>query len=78
MSYQVHQKDIRALISCGAAKRLDDAFALIESGDRKYGDFRKVSYSAGVYGINGLCIEDTKTGDLFADAARTSNVFRFA
>ena len=74
---KTRQKDIRSLLKCGIALPLDEARKLYESGDREYGDFREVSYSVGVYGINGLCIEDTTTGQLYADAARTSNVFMF-
>lgn len=78
MSFKVRQKDIRSLLRSGSALPLSSAQQLIIEGARKYHDFRKLSYSAGTYGINGLCIEDTITGDLYADAARTSLVFYFA
>lgn len=77
MKYQIRQKDIRALLNNGVAIPLREAEKLIENGERKYYDFENVSYSIGVYGINGLCIEDTTTGQLYADAARTSLCFYF-
>lgn len=78
MSYQVRQKDIRALLNNGVALPLREAKKLIESNQRKYHDFEKVSVSFGVYGMNGLCIEDATTGQLYADAARTSLCIYFA
>ena len=78
MSYQVRQKNIRALLNNGVALPLNEAKSLVESGNRNYYDFHKVSYSVGVYGINGLCIEDTKTGQLYAEACRSTLVFMFA
>ena len=78
MSYKVRQKDIRALISHNIAEPLAVAADMIESGERNYYDFRKVSYSVGVYGINGLCVEDCTTGQLYAEACRSTLVFYFA
>lgn len=78
MSYKVRQKDIRSLLNHGAALPLSAAKSLIESNERKYSDFYRVSYSIGTYGLNGLCIEDGQTGNLYADAARTSLVQYFA
>lgn len=78
MSYQVRQKDIRASLRRGVALPLIEAENLVKSGQRSYSDFQKVSYSTGVYGINGLCIEDTTTGQLYAEACRSTLVFIFA
>lgn len=78
MSYKVRQKDIRQLLNWGQALPLAEAKKLVDSEERSYHSFRKVSYSVGVYGINGLCIEDKTTGQLYADAARTTLVFYFA
>lgn len=78
MSYKVRQKDIRTLLNWGGALPLSEAKRLIENGERKCSDFSRVSYSIGTYGLNGLCIEDGQTGNLYADAARTSLVQYFA
>lgn len=78
MSYKVRQKDIRTLLNWNGALPLAEAKKLIESGERNYSDFQKVSYSVGVYGINGLCIEDRQTGQLYAEACRSTLVFMFA
>lgn len=78
MSYKVRQKDIRAMLRMGIASTLNEARELVESGERNYYDFQKVSYSVGVYGINGLCIEDRQTGQLYAEACRSTLVFMFA
>ena len=78
MSYKVRQKDIRAMIAHEIALPLAEAERLVKTGERNYYDFERVSYSAGVYGINGLVIEDRTTGQMYADAARTSLVFYFA
>lgn len=78
MSYKVRQKDIREMIAWGVAHPLNEAAKMVENNERSYSDFQKVSYSAGVYGINGLCIEDRTTGELYAEAARTTLVFMFA
>ena len=77
MTYKVRQKDIRALLNYGVALPLREAEKLIESGERQYNDFVNVSISSGVYRMNGLCIEDTTTGQLYADAARISLCFYF-
>jgi len=77
MKFQVRQKDIRAELTYGTALPLDEARKLVESGQRKYHDFENVCFSLGVYGINGLMIRDTTTGQLYADAARTTNCFMF-
>lgn len=74
---KVRQKDLRAAINSGVALPLSEARKLVEANRDKMRDFRQISYSIGVYGINGLMIEDTTTGQLYADAARTSNVFMF-
>ena len=36
----------------------------------------KVGYSSGVCGINGVLVEDTETGQLYAIIGRNSNLFR--
>ena len=77
MTIETRQKDIRAMIRCGEALPLDDAKRLIDDGKRSYHDFEKICASYGVYGVNGLCIEDTTTGQRYADAARSTNVFYF-
>lgn len=78
MSYKVRQKDIRAMIAHKIALPLAEAESLVKTGERNYYDFRKVCYSAGVYGINGLAIEDRITGQMYAEASRSSLVFYFA
>ena len=78
MSYKVRQKDIRAMLRNDIALPLHEAHKMIESSERTWADFEKVSYSAGVYGINGLCVEDRKTGQLYAEACRSTLVFMFA
>lgn len=78
MSYKVRQKDIRASLRHGVALPLIEAEKLVQSNQRSYSDFQKVSYSTGVYGINGVCVEDRTTGQLYAEACRSTLVFIFA
>lgn len=78
MSYKVRQKDIRDHLRCGAALPLADAESLVKSGERSYFDFSQVCYSAGIYGINGLVVEDQRTGQMYAEASRSTRVFYFA
>lgn len=78
MKIKTTQRDIRSLIKSGEAFSLSVAKSLIDAGERKYHDFDQVLYSVGVYGINGLAIVDTTDGQMYADAARTTNVFYFA
>lgn len=66
------------MLRMGIASPLNEAAEMVKSGDRSYYDFQKVSYSAGIYGINGLCIEDRQTGQLYAEACRSTLVFMFA
>ena len=78
MSYKVRQKDLRAMLAYGIARPLIEAENMVKDGVRRYGDFEKVSYSTGVYGINGVCVEDRVTGQLYATAARNTLCFTFA
>ena len=77
MKAKTTQREIRNLLKYGEALPLSDAARLIETGKADYYQFENILYSIGVYGINGLAIRDTKTGQVYADAARTSNVFYF-
>lgn len=36
----------------------------------------KIGYSVGVYGTNGYLFQNTDTGEYYAIAARTTNLFR--
>lgn len=74
---EVRQKDIRALLRNGNALPLSEAKSLIDKGEAEYYDFENVLRSFGTYGINGLCIEHKETGQLYADASRSSLAFYF-
>lgn len=73
----VRQKDIRAALRNGVAQPLANAVEMIESGARVARDFERVSLSIGVYGKNGGMVEDTRTGQLYADACRSTHLFYF-
>lgn len=40
------------------------------------GDYDKIGYSSGIYGINGGLIQD-KSGQLYVITCRNSNLFRY-
>lgn len=42
------------------------------------GHFERVFYSSGVYGLNGLIIENIATGEKYACTARNTNLFIMA
>lgn len=68
------QKELRRLISIGAAKLLDGTFQDIQKFIHTH-NIDKIGYSSGIYGINGGLIRDCDSGDLYAIPARNSTLF---
>ena len=77
MNVKTTQKEIRRIRNYYAVGSLADAEKLIERNERKFSDFQVIAYSVGMYGRNGAAIEDITTGDIYADAARTTGTFYF-
>ena len=71
------QAEIRRIRDHEAAGTLADAVELIETGTRSEGDFSPLLYSMGSHGVNGKVIKDRRTGDLYADAKRTTEALYF-
>lgn len=67
------QKQLRALVKSGAAIDVTNA--------NEHGDipepYRKIGYSAGVYGCNGMLLQGTRTGRLYAVTSRTIAIYLF-
>ena len=78
---RVTQTQLRALISSGAARDLEEAHKEARGTGYKYAraitDLRQIGYSSGVYGINGALFRD-ENGALYAIAQRTSTLFIYA
>ena len=68
---QYKQKDLKALVSSGAAIDITTA-----DEDRIPKHFDRIGYSLGVNGMNGGLIQDRDSGLLYAVSARSSNLFR--
>ena len=68
---QYKQKDLKALVSSGAAIDITTA-----DEDRIPKHFDRIGYSLGVNGMNGGLIQDRDSGLLYAVTARSSNLFR--
>lgn len=71
------QAEIRRIRDHEAAGTLADAVEMIETGARAEGDFLPLLYSMGAQGVNGKVIKDSQTGDLYADAKRTTEALYF-
>ena len=68
---QYKQKEIKALVSSGAAIDITSADdALIPK------HFDRIGYSHGINGMNGGLIQDRDSGLLYVVTARGSNLFR--
>ena len=68
---QYKQKDLKALVSSGAAIDITSA-----DEDRIPKHFERIGYSLGVNGMNGGLIQDLDSGLLYAVTSRSSNLFR--
>ena len=68
---QYKQKDLKALVSSGAAIDITTA-----DEDLIPKHFDRIGYSHGVNGMNGGLIQDRDSGLLYAVTARSSNLFR--
>lgn len=68
------QKEIKAFIQDGIAKKLDGTFEEILDFIHTH-NFERIGYSAGVYGLNGGIIRDMESGELYAIPARNSTLF---
>ena len=62
-------KEIKRLVEFGHAQD-------ITSDSKDYNDLEIIGMSFGVYGRNGLLLEDSK-GDLYAITKRASNIFKY-
>ena len=62
-------KEIKKLVEFGHAKD-------ITSDSNDYSDLKVIGVSVGVYGRNGLLLEDSK-GYLYAITKRASNIFKY-
>lgn len=62
-------KEIKRLVINGHAKD-------ITHDSNEYSDLKVIGVSVGVYGRNGLLLEDDN-GELYAITKRTSNIFRY-
>ena len=68
---QYKQKDLKALVSGGAAIDITTA-----DEDLIPKHFDRIGYSHGINGMNGGLIQDRDSGLLYAVTARSSNLFR--
>ena len=70
------QKQLRAMVADGiaidATRATNETRREIEA-EEDY--LRKIGYSSGVYGCNGLLLKGNKTGRLYAVTARTTAIF---
>lgn len=65
------QKDIRTYVRLGIAQDIT------ESTSKVVGNYDKVKYSKGIYGINGLLIQSRDTGEYYAITCRASSLFLY-
>jgi hypothetical protein len=68
------QKQLKALVKNGIAVDVTNATNRAEAVPE---DYKKIGYSLGVYGKNGLLLQGCESGKLYAVTARTSAVFMF-
>lgn len=67
------QKQLKALVNSGAAidvTRARNANEISES-------YFQIGYAAGVYGCNGMLLQGSETGKLYAVCGRTTAIFLF-
>ena len=67
------QKQLKALVRTGAA------IDVTEANDRNAipENYKKIGYSAGVYGCNGQLLKGLESGKLYAITARSTAIFLF-
>ena len=72
------QKQLKDLVYYGYAWDISNAYETdywcIMNNE---GNLKKIGYSCGVYGCNGLLLQGQKTGKLYAITKRTSAVYLF-
>ena len=65
------QKQLKHLVATGAAKDVTNDHERTISGY-----YRQIGYSAGVYGCNGMLLQDSN-GNLYAVTARTTAIYLY-
>lgn len=68
------QKQLKELVKSGAAVDVTNAMSTAEAVPE---DYKKIGYSLGVYGKNGLLLQGCESGKLYAVTARSSAIFMF-
>lgn len=68
------QKQLREMVRNGVAVDVTNATSRAEAVPE---DYKKIGYSLGVYGKNGLLLQGCESGKLYAVTARSSAVFMF-
>lgn len=68
------QKQLREMVKNGIAVDVSNATSRSEAVPE---DYKKIGYSLGVYGKNGLLLQGCESGKLYAVTARSSAVFMF-
>ena len=64
------QKQLKNLVKSGAA------IDCTNDRERRVNNYRQIGYSAGVYGCNGMLLQD-QTGQLYAITSRTTAIFLY-
>lgn len=67
---KVTVKELRRLVKIGAAEEITECKQITES-------VKQISYSSGVYGLNGALLRGEKTNRLYAIIGRTSVLFYY-
>lgn len=68
------QKQLREMVKNGVAVDVTNATNRTKAVPE---DYKKIGYSLGVYGKNGLLLRGCESGKLYAVTARSSAVFMF-
>lgn len=63
-------KELRRLVRIGAADEITESKQITES-------VRQISYSSGIYGLNGALLRGEKTNSLYAIIGRSSALFYY-
>ena len=63
-------KELRRLVKIGAAEEITECKQITES-------VKQISYSSGVYGLNGALLRGEKSNMLYAIIGRTSALFYY-
>jgi hypothetical protein len=67
---KVTVKELRRLVRIGAAEEITECKQITES-------VKQISYSSGVYGLNGALLRGEKSNKLYAIIGRTSALFYY-